>query len=146
MPLAFSDFAEGGARVPVIFADPESGATACETLDAALTHDGFQMLAVPVGDGRLGAALVLGALGEWVEIAGIGLVPIAGFMAEATGDLVPPEPMTGVGDGMVEVAPGRWRAEHAGGFVFVQPPVRRVGENLMLAVTFRVVVGRAAAG
>ena len=145
MPLAFSDFAESGVALPVILADGQTGANAQQAITAHPTHDGYMLAAVPVGDGRYGAALVFGALGEWLEIDSIAFVAADAFFAEDRDAAEVQTPVTGTGDGMAEIAPGLWRTQSGCGFLFVQPPERRPGAAMMLAVVFRIVVPRAGA-
>lgn len=138
LDLRESDFGGQALEVPVMVMD---GVQAHRTtMPAHPTHDGFHLLAVPVGAGRYTVGIQLGAIAEWVQVEDVRFHTLAGF-AEGAGGTLPAAP---VFDAMSAQAPGLYRCTEAG-LVFVPPPPVKDDRPLLLALTFRPLVARARA-
>jgi FMN phosphatase YigB (HAD superfamily) len=138
LDLRHTDFNVGSIDVPVLLADARG-----QTLimgQAHSTHDGYYLLTVPAGTGAFAIGVQLGTIAEVVQVDEIAFYPVEDFTTFGCEPAAPAAPLL---DGMETIAPGLHKCQETG-LIFVPPPTAQVEEPMLLAVTFRPVVRRAA--
>jgi hypothetical protein len=129
MDLRDGDFQAGAIRVPVIMADATSQTMI--DFDAVPTAEGFYRINVPIGAGKFTAAIQLGALVEWVQIADTHFYAMDEFDREWSATALP---ATTIPDGMRAVTEGMYELDPHGVLV---APAPQASTPLVLSVVFR---------
>ncbi|WP_448661345.1 HAD family hydrolase [Sphingomonas sp. CJ20] len=142
LALKYADFIDRTIALPVIVADGTNVTTS--TVTATPTHDGYYMAPIPIGDCRYSVALQFGQIYEWLQIDSAVFMPTVDFLSETPRRDVERDATLSLED-MTQAAPHLFQCENAFGFMMVPPPPRESDEQMMLAVTFRPIVARAAA-
>ncbi len=133
--LTYDDFALRGLEIPVLYVGAQDSA---RTLASAMaTHDGYYAVRLPVGDGCRAIALQIGAVCNWIELAGVTSSPVASLKGGALNDR-PTVPIAVQSDAMTERAPGMYECSSENSLILIPPgTIPPSDEPQMIEVVFR---------
>ena len=134
-PLTLGDMTEGKATVPVVVVTPQGEVRG--QCPARVTHDGYRVVAIPLGASRDPVAVQIGAVGRHVEVAGVFACSASEFTlnrVRATPREVPVAPLL---DGIEELGDGLWRCAGPYAFALLRPPALPEVSDLMLVMIYR---------
>lgn len=137
MPFTAEDFAGGNRTVPVIYSDTR-GATRLE-LPTRPTHDGYEALCIPVGDGRFTVGVQFAALASHVEVESIVALPAKEYLDARHDSHAREFAIEADLNGITALTPRLWDCSDAAGFAFLQAPVGRFDGDILIVVVFRLV-------
>jgi FMN phosphatase YigB (HAD superfamily) len=142
--LRYQDFCDRSLTVPILIA--RGNEVAEQTIEAHPTHEGYFLAGVPIGDCRLGVAVLFGQLGEWVQIESVGFLPLGEFFGKKQDGDFSLTPAVTSFEGMTAMTGGLMQCQDRGAFMMTPPPSRADDTPMVLAVVFRLVEGWAEAG
>ena len=144
LDLRYADFCDRTLTVPILVAH---GAEVIEeSIEAAPTHEGYFLAGIPIGDCKLGVAVLFGQLGEWVQIESVGFLPVSEFFGKKLDGDFSPTPAARNFEGMTAKAGGLMQCQDKSAFMMTPPPPRVDDTPMVLAVVFRLIEGWAEAG
>ena len=138
MPLAAPDFADDRGTCPVILSDGRE-ATRVE-LPIRPTHDGFAALAIPVGPGRMVAAVPFGALAGHVEIHAITALPAAEYLDARHDSADRTQTVKPHLEGITALTARLWHCPDPSGVALLHAAPIDAATNLIIVVVFRTIV------
>jgi hypothetical protein len=142
--FAHSDFTQRREEVPFIL--QKDGKSSLVAQDAFATHDGFFALHVPIGEGELSAAVLLGRRYAWVQIESVELVATHAMYKDHESHVT--EDVLGRVhfDGMVERGQGLYECVSDAAFLYVPEKLAKKKDGrLACRIVFRPVAARAQA-
>lgn len=144
LPFNFSDCAGEPLSLSVMFHDGQNCSR--RVVQALPTHHGYFTAAIPVGQARFAVAPQLAELCEWVELERMTFVPVEQFISSTHEMLRSEWPAKPHFDAMALVGERLLDCSDPSAQMLVPPPDCDSDEPLMLALTFRPLVMRAAQG
>ena len=139
LDLRHKDFCDRTLTVPILIA---RGAEVIEeTIEAFPTHDGYFLAGIPIGDCRLGVAVLFGQMGEWVQVDSVGFLPLGEFFGMKPDGEFSLAPAAKSFEGMSARAGGLMQCQDKGAFMMTPPPQRVDDTSMVLAVVFRPIEG-----
>jgi FMN phosphatase YigB (HAD superfamily) len=137
--LRYQDFCDRTLTVPILIA---RGADVIEeSIEAFPTHNGYYLAGIPIGDCRLGVAVMFGQLGEWVQIDSVGFLPLGQFFGMTPDGDFSLTPAANSFEGMAAKAGGLMQCQDRAAFMMTPPPPRVDDTAMVLAVVFRPIEG-----
>ena len=144
LDFRYQDFCDRTLTVPILIA---RGAEVIEeSIEAYPTHEGYFLAGIPIGDCRLGVAVLFGQLGEWVQIESVGFLPLREFFGMTRDGDFSLTPAAKNFEGMTAMAGGLMQCQDRSAFMMTPPPPRVDDTAMALAVVFRPIEGWAEAG
>lgn len=138
MPFAAPDFADDRGTCPVILSDGRE-ATRID-LPIRPTHDGWCTLAIPVGAGRLVAAVPFGALAGHVEVHSINALPAGEYLASRHDSADRTQRIVPQLEGITALTERLWHCPDPAGLALFHAAPIDAGTNLIILVVFRTIV------
>ncbi len=138
MLLAAPDFADDRGTCPVILSDGHD-ATRVD-LPIRPTHDGFAALAIPVGPGRMMAAVPFGALASHVEVHTITALPATEYLDSRHDSAARTQVVAPQLEGITALTPRLWHCPDPSGVALLRAAPVDAATNLVILVVFRTIV------
>jgi len=135
LDLRLADYESGGIEIPVITLKGSEHVLTNYT--ASRTVDGYYRLQLPLVSAQQAVGIQLGKLFSWVQIEAIEATPLTDLAPTVFNKRV--WPLTGIPDGMEQVAPDLYRVS-PGGLLFASLPT--LTEPMLLSVAFRPICRR----
>lgn len=138
MPFTAPDFAEDRGTCPVVLSDGREASRI--DLPIRPTHDGWCTIAIPVGAGRLVAAVPFGALAGHVEVHSISALPAGEYLASRHDSAARTQRIVPQLEGIIALTDRLWHCPDPAGLALLHAAPIDAQTNLIILVVFRTIV------
>ncbi|MEM7665624.1 MAG: HAD family hydrolase [Pseudomonadota bacterium] len=141
--LTYDDHAQRALELPAFYISASDSART--TIVAKPTHDGYFTARIPLPSAAYGAAMQLGTVLDWVEVASVTRSPVKALKGKASND-AKPAPVSVQLDAMHQHAPGIFECSGENALLLVSPgPDLEFEEPQMIEIVLRPLRMRGAA-